>query len=196
MLPHHFFYRMTEPDLFLRACLPLGEHEVRMVVIVAGAVATILHKEAVIAYHLRALGCDIAFALLGDSPRDEALAGLEVVVQALGFVGLSAVAELRIGRGLACAVEDVVGVDEVAVEVETHKVRIHPLVLVVHRAGTEEVGQALPDEYHRVLRLVGNDVVEALPLTATTLLESGFLGGELQTVGAGEAVGLLEAIDS
>lgn len=198
MLPHHFFYRMTEPDLFLRACLPLGEHkvEVRMVVIVAGAVATILHKEAVIAYHLRALGCDIAFALLGDSPRDEALAGLEVVVQALGFVGLSAVAELRIGRGLACAVEDVVGVDEVAVEVETHKVRIHPLILVVHRAGTEEVGQALPDEYHRVLRLIGNDVVEALPLTATTLLESGFLGGELQTVGTGEAIGLLEAIDS
>ena len=84
MLPHHFFYRKTEPDLFLRACLPLGEHEVRMVVIVAGAVATILHKEAVIAYHLRELGCDIAFALLGDSPRDEVLAGLEVVVQALG----------------------------------------------------------------------------------------------------------------
>ena len=150
-----------------------------MVVVVAGTVATILHKEAVIAYHLRALGCDIAFALLGNSPRDEALAGLEVVVQALGFVGLSAIAELRIGRRLACAVEDVVGVDEVAVEVETHKVRIHPLILVVHRAGTEEVGQALPDEYHRVLRLVGNDVVEALPLTATTLLESGFLGGEL-----------------
>ncbi len=52
--------------------------------IVAGAVATILHKEAVIAYHLRELCCDIAFALLGDSPRDEVLAGFEVVVQALG----------------------------------------------------------------------------------------------------------------
>ena len=92
MLPHHFFYRKTEPDLFLGACLPLGEHEVEvgMVVIVAGAVATILHKEAVIAYHLRALGRDIAFALLGDSPRDEALAGLEVVAQALGFVALLA----------------------------------------------------------------------------------------------------------
>ena len=78
MLPHHFFYRKTEPDLFLRACLPLGEHEVRMVVIVAGAVATILHKEAVIAYHLRALGCDIAFALLGDSPVMKSLLVLKL----------------------------------------------------------------------------------------------------------------------
>ena len=185
--------------VFLGASLPLGEHEVEvgMVVIVAGAVATILHIEAVIAQHLRALGRDIAFALLGDSPRDEALAGLEVVVQALGFVALTSVTELRIGRGLAHTVEDVVGVDEVAIEVEAHEVRIHPLVLIVHRAGAEEVGQALPDEHHRVLRLVGNDVIEALPLTATTLLACSFLTGELQAIGSGglgKAVGLLQAI--
>ena len=119
-----------------------------MLVVVTGAIAPVLHVETVIADHLRALGRDIAFALLGDSARDEALARLEVVVQALRLIALPAVAELWVGRSLPCAIEDIVCVDEVAIEVEAHKVGIHPLVLIVHGTGPEEVGQALPDEDH------------------------------------------------
>ena len=158
-----------------------------MLVVVTGAIAPVLHVETVVADHLRALGRDIAFALLGDSARDEALARLEVVVQALRLIALPAVAELRVGRGLPRAIEDIVCVDEVAVEVEAHEVRIHPLVLIIHGTGPEEVGQALPDEDHRVLRLVGDDIIEALTLATTALTALGFLGRQAEGIEAKRA---------
>ena len=158
-----------------------------MLVVVTGAIAPVLHVETVIADHLRALGRDVAFALLGDGARDEALARLEVVVQALRLIALPAVAELRVGRSLPRAIEDIVRVDEVAVEVEAHKVRIHPLVLIVHGTGPEEVGQALPDEDHRVLRLIGDDIIEALPLATTALTALGFLGRQAEGIEAKRA---------
>ena len=78
-------------------------------------------------------------------------------------------------------------VDEVAVEVEAHKVRIHPLVLIVHGTGPKEVGQALPDEDHRVLRLVGDDIIEALTLATTALTALGFLGRQAEGIEAKRA---------
>ena len=158
-----------------------------MLVVVTGAIAPVLHVETVVADHLRALGRDIAFALLGDSTRDEALTRLEVVVQALRLIALPAVAELRVGRSLPRAIEDIVCVDEVAVKIEAHKVRIHPLVLIVHGTGPEEVGQALPDEDHRVLRLVGDDIIEALTLATTALTALSFLGRQAEGIEAKRA---------
>ena len=152
----------------------------RVLVVVAGAIAAALHEEAVIAHQLGALGRDVALALLRHGARDVALAGLEVVVQALSLVALAPVAELWVGAGLARAVDDVVGEDQVAVEVHTHEARVHPLVLVVYAALAEEVGEALPEQHHRVLRLVGDDVVEGLLATAATL--------------GGQAVGTCSAI--
>ena len=158
-----------------------------MLVVVTGAIAPVLHVETVIADHLRALSRDIAFALLGDGTRDEALTRLKVVVQALRLIALSAVAELRVGRSLPRAIEDIVCVDEVAVEVETHEVGIHPLVLIVHGTGSEEVGQALPDEDHRVLRLVGDDIIKALTLATTALTALGFLCRQAEGIEAKRA---------
>ena len=158
-----------------------------MLVVVTGAIAPVLHVEAVVADHLRALGRDIAFALLGDSACDEALTCLEVVVQALRLIALPAVAELWVGRSLPCAIEDIVCVDEVAVEVEAHKIGIHPLVLIVHGTGPKEVGQALPDEDHRVLRLVGDDIIEALTLATTALTALGFLCRQAEGIKAKRA---------
>ena len=152
-----------------------------MFVVIAGAILPILHVEAVTPYHLRPLGGNVTLALLSDGSGDEALASLEVVVQALRFVALSSVAELRVGCSLPRAVEYVVRIDEVAVEVKAHEVRIHPLVLIVYRARAEEVGEVLPDQYHRVLRLVGDDIVEGGACTSSTLCTS---------YGVGTALGL------
>ena len=146
--------------------------------IVTGAVATILHEEAVVTHHLGALCRNIAFALLGDRPGDEAFTCLEVVVKALRFVALTSVSELRIGRPLPYAIEHIMGIDLIAVEVETHEVCVQSLVLVVHLAGAEEIGHALANEDEGVLRLISDDVVEALRCSTTTLLPCKFLSAE------------------
>ena len=140
-----------------------------MFVVIARAVLPILHVEAVTPYHLRSLSGNVALALLCDGSGDEALAGLEIVVQALRFVALSSVAELRVGCSLPRTIEYIVRIDEVAVEVKAHEVCIHSLVLIVYRARAEEVGEVLPDQYHRVLSFVGDDVVEGGACTSSTL---------------------------
>ena len=90
--------------------------------VITCAVASVLHVETVVIHQFGTLCGDVTFSLLSDCPCDEALAGLEVIVQALGLIALPSVLKLWVSSCLPCTINRVVCVDKGAIGIHAHEV--------------------------------------------------------------------------
>ena len=110
--------------------------EVRMIMMVAGCITSVLHKDFVICAFLRLATGHIALTLLGDDVRDARLLGLEVIADRLRIVRSIPLLEYRLAFFHSGGVLDAVSMNGAAVQVHRNHLGSQFYILIIDLSAT------------------------------------------------------------